>query len=219
MSDDSPQLYLFTPPITSGDAFAPRLEEALAATPVACVFLDLSGLSEGDAAKAASRLVPIVQKAGGAALVSDARVAGRSKADGVHVVGRGEALAQAIGEAVESMKPDRIVGAGGLRNRHDSMAAGETEVDYVMFGDPAPDGWTPPLEDVVERVSWWSEIFNVPCVGYVCALPDIALVVAAGADFIALRDAAWGDARGAAAALSEAADLIQIAMRAGSEKK
>ncbi|MDB5572144.1 MAG: thiamine monophosphate synthase [Hyphomicrobiales bacterium] len=215
MSADSPQLYLFTPPIESADAFAPRLEEALAAAPVACVYLDLAGLSEGDAAKAATRLVPIVQKAGGAALVAEARVAARSKADGVHIVGRGEALAQAIDEAVESMKPDRIVGAGGLRSRHDSMAAGETEVDYVMFGDPAPDGWTPPLGDVVERVSWWAEIFNVPCVGYAPSLPDVALIVGAGADFVALRDAVWGDPRGPAAALQEAADLIHAAMRAG----
>ena len=42
------------------------------------------------------------------------------------------------------------MGAGGVKTRHDSMTVGELDVDYVMFGDPAPDGWTPPLEQVAE---------------------------------------------------------------------
>ena len=35
-----------------------------------------------------------------------------------------------------SLKPDRIAGVGGLSTRHDSMVAGETGADYVLFGEP-----------------------------------------------------------------------------------
>ena len=84
------------------------------------------------------------------------------------------------------------------------MMVGELDVDYVMFGDPAPDGWLPPLEQVVERVSWWAEIFNVPCVAFAARLEDVAALSQAGADFVALGDAVWEDARGPAAAVRDA---------------
>ena len=37
--------------------------------------------------------------------------------------------------ALENFHPASIVGAGGLATRHEAMEAGETEVDYVFFGD------------------------------------------------------------------------------------
>lgn len=215
MSVDSPRLYFYTPVIQQADAFAPVLESALAAGDVACVFLRLGGLGESEAVRAASRLVPIVQSHGAAALVADSRVAGRAGADGLHVHGRDEALLEALGEAVAAMKPkDRIVGAGGARSRHDAMAAGEMDIDYVAFGDPAPDGWTPEADHVVERVSWWSSIFNVPCVGFAASLADVRRIGEAGADFVALGDAVWTDPRGAPAAVAEAAKALAGVVRA-----
>lgn len=214
MSDDSPRLYLFTPLIERADAFAPALEAALKAGDVACVFLRLAPMGESEAARAASLLVPIVQAHGAAALVADSRVAGRSGADGVHVHGRDEALLEALGEAVEAMKPkDRIVGAGGMRTRHDSMAAGEMDIDYVAFGDPTPDGWTPDADFVTERVAWWSAIFNVPCVGFASSLADVARIGEAGADFVALGDAVWNDPRGAGAAIADATRTLAAIVR------
>ena len=63
--------------------------------------------------------------------------------DGAHVTGAGEALA----EALASLHPERIVGAGGLRSRDDAMTAGEVGADYVMFGEPRRDGFVPPLAE------------------------------------------------------------------------
>jgi thiamine-phosphate pyrophosphorylase len=40
-------------------------------------------------------------------------------------------------------------------------------------------------------VEWWAEIFEPPCVGYAGSLEDIAPLVEAGADFVALADAVW----------------------------
>ena len=46
------------------------------------------------------------------------------------------ALARISVAAIESLKPERIVGAGFLRTRDEAMTAGEMGADYVMFGEP-----------------------------------------------------------------------------------
>ena len=120
----------------------------------------------------------------------------------------GETLEKALTAAIETLKPDRIVGAGGLKAKHDAMVAGEFDVDYISFGDPAPDGYTPPVEQTLERVSWWADIFNVPCVAFAPTIADVAALGRAGADFVALREAIWNDPRGAGDAMSEAQALL-----------
>ena len=46
------------------------------------------------------------------------------------------------------------------------MSAGEAGADYLLFGEPRPDGTIPALESVIERATWWAEIFETPCVAY-----------------------------------------------------
>ena len=46
------------------------------------------------------------------------------------------------------------------------MSLGEAGADYLLFGEPRPDGSLPSLESVVERAAWWAEIFETPCVAY-----------------------------------------------------
>lgn len=208
MADDSPSLFLITPPIARADEFAPALRAALDAAEVACVHFRLAAMGEAESARVASKLAPIAQERGAAALFADPRIAGRANADGVHVYGQGEALGSMLEDAIASMKPQRIVGAGGLRTRHDAMSAGERDLDYVAFGDPAPDGWTPEADFIVERIGWWSAIFNVPCVGFAPALADVERMAQAGADFVALGEAAWSDPRGPAVAVAEAAATL-----------
>jgi thiamine-phosphate pyrophosphorylase len=186
----SGQLYLFTPALRADnlDAFAPTLAEALEAGDVACVLARLAPGAEGDARRIVARLVEIAAGAGAALLVdNDPRLAARVGADGAHV-SDGDA---ALSDALASLKPERIVGAGMLRTRDEAMSAGEAGADYVMFGEPRRDGFTPPAETTVERVAWWAEIFEPPCVAYAGALEDIAPLADAGADFVALGDAIW----------------------------
>jgi thiamine-phosphate pyrophosphorylase len=208
MADDSISLYLVTPVIARAEEFAPLLTAALAEADIACVNFRLGNGGESENARIASRLAPIAQGRGAAALFADARIAGRANADGVHVFGQGEALLAALDDAIASMKPQRIVGAGGVRTRHDAMSAGELDIDYMAFGDPAPDGWSPDADFVIERVEWWSTIFNVPCVGFASSLTDVERIARAGADFVALGDAVWSDPRGPAVALAEAAAIL-----------
>ena len=94
-----------------------------------------------------------------------------------------------------------------MRSRDDAMAAGEAGADYVMFGEPRRDGYTPPLAETLERTAWWAEIFQTPCVAFAGALDAVAPLTAAGADFVALGDAIWL-APSAAAAMAEAQALV-----------
>jgi thiamine-phosphate pyrophosphorylase len=186
----STRLYLFTPALRADDldAFAPTLAGALEAGDVACVLARLAPGAEGDARKILARLVEIAAESGAALLVdNDPRLAARVGADGAHVSG-GDA---ALSEALASLKPERIVGAGLLRTRDEAMSAGEAGADYVMFGEPRRDGFTPPAETTIERVAWWADIFEPPCVAYAAAVEDIAPLADAGADFVALGDAIW----------------------------
>jgi len=184
------RLYLITPPLGLADldAFAPRFAAVLAAGDVASALARVAPGSAGDSKRIVARLAEIAAAADVALLVeNDARLAPRAGADGAHVAGAGAELTQALA----SLHPERIVGAGELRLRDDAMSAGEAGADYVMFGEPRPDGYTPPFEDTLARVDWWAEIFQTPCVGFAGTLEQAATLASAGADFVALGDAIW----------------------------
>jgi thiamine-phosphate pyrophosphorylase len=202
MPRDAPRLYLITPPISDWTPYPLLFESAMAMCDVACVLLRIAAQEAGEKEKIVRALAPLVQKHGVACLVAgDPQWAVRANADGVHVDGEGERLRAAL----RAIKPGHIVGAGGLPTRDAAMAAGEAGADYVMFGGPCR---VEPHAGVVDRVAWWAEIFNVPCVGYAHDLGAIGDLVRAGADFIALGDAVFADPSGAAAALRDAARLI-----------
>lgn len=200
MTTEPPRLYLITPPIRDAARFAPALEAALAACDIACVLIRADGSDPRENKAIVAGLAPIAQLHDAAALAfGDAQLALRAGADGCHIEGGGEALKAALA----ALKPGRIVGAGALASRDEAMAAGEAGADYVMFGGPDS---APPQEGLIERVAWWAEIFNVPCVAYARSLGEVGDLAAAGADFIALGAAVFEDSRGIAAALAEAVD-------------
>ena len=57
------------------------------------------------------------------------------------------------------------------------MLAGERGADYVMFGEPDADGQRPSFEAIIERIEWWAEVFDVPCVGFAATLDEIGPLV------------------------------------------
>ncbi len=202
MPTAAPRLFLITPPIRDAAAFAPSLEAALAACEIACVLLRPGGADESENGSIIRALVPLVQRRGAAALIEgDAQFAISANADGCHLEGTEESLRTARA----ALHPGRIAGAGGLANRHAAMTAGETGVDYLMFGGPAG---AESHARIVEEVAWWAEIFTVPCVGYAHVLTDVGGLAEAGADFIALGDAVFEDPRGVAAALAGVAAFL-----------
>jgi thiamine-phosphate pyrophosphorylase len=79
-----------------------------------------------------------------------------------------------------------------------------------MFGEPAAAGERPAFDAITERVAWWAELFEIPCVGYAASLDEVAPLVQAGADFVALGDWLWRDASAIAATVVRAAGQLRL---------
>jgi thiamine-phosphate pyrophosphorylase len=168
---------------------------------VAAVLLSLAAAADDTVVDRAKTLAAAVQRHG-AALLLDGRVdlVAQVGADGAHLRGF-----NAFSTAAAALKPDRIAGCGGLATRHDAMLAAEAGADYVMFGEPDTLGRRPSLAAIVERVSWWAEVFEVPCVGYAGALDEIEPMAVAGADFVGIGSWLFEDGRDPAVAIAEVA--------------
>ena len=202
----APRLYLTTPAIVDPSAFSPHLSAALDAGDVAAVLLRFAEADERTLINCAKALAAPTQSKG-AALLLDGHVelVARAGADGGHLSG-----SAAFTAAVGQLKPDRIAGAGELVTRHDAMLVAEQGADYVMFGEPDVEGRRPALSAIEERVAWWAEVFEIPCVGYAAAPGDIAPLVAAGADFIAVGDFLWREPEKIASMISEACGHLRL---------
>jgi thiamine-phosphate pyrophosphorylase len=205
MPEPATRLFLILPAIADPLAFKPVLAAALAAGDVACVLLR----SPPELKAIAQSLMPLVQERDAAFLVEgDPRLAARTGADGVHVAFSPDAVESAL----SSLGQDAIVGAGALERRDDAMSAGEAGASYVMFGEPDERGNRAAPELVLERVGWWTEIFNVPCVAYAGSLDDVGPLAEARAEFVALGDAVWNHPAGPAEAIKQAQAILANAV-------
>ena len=200
----APRLYLATPEVDDPAQLAGLLPELLAAADVAAVLLRLKQTDQRTMISRVKTLAPVIQSAG-AALLLDGHVelVARAGADGAHLNG-----IAALEDALPSLKPDRIAGVGGLATRHDSMAAGEAGADYVLFGEPDASGQRPSVDAIAERLQWWDELFEPPCIGFAASREEAAEFASAGADFVLVGDFIWADPRGAKAALIDAGQAI-----------
>jgi len=207
-----PRLYLATPVVDDPALLMASLPGLLAAADVAAVLLRLKPTDQRTMISRVKALAPVIQD-GGAALLLDGHVelVARAGADGAHLTG-----IEAMEDAMPTLKPDRIAGVGGLATRHDSMAAGEAGADYVLFGEPDAKGQRPSAEAIAERLQWWAELFEPPCVGFAASREEAHEFAAAGADFVLVGDFIWNDKRGAKAALMDAEQTIQQAQAATS---
>jgi thiamine-phosphate pyrophosphorylase len=197
------RLYLVTPPVEDAAAMARLLSEAVAAADVAAVLLRLADADERTLIDRVKTLLAPVQQAGAALLLDGrAELAVHTGADGAHLTG-----IDAFSDAVERLRPERIAGCGGLKTRHDAMVAAERGADYVMLGD-FPGGQRPAFEAIVERVEWWANLFQIPCVGFAASPDEVGRLARAGAEFVAVGDGIWDHADGPAAAVAAAAQRL-----------
>jgi len=151
--------------------------------------------------------MPTVQNKGAALLLDgDAELVVRAGADGAHLGG-----IEALAAALPSLKPAHIAGCGRLTTRHEAMIAGEAGADYVMFGEPDASGRRPSFDAVAERIAWWAELFEIPCVGFATSLDEVRPLASAGADFVAVGNCIFDDERGDAAAVADAARRLAVA--------
>lgn len=159
------------------------LAAALDAAPVASLLIRPSTATDTDTLKA---LITLAQNRGVAALLpADVADAAKLGADGVHVSWAPDVVQQfktIRGKVGSGM----IVGADAGRTRHDAMELGEGGADYVAFGVPAHvEDRARAAERQLALVSWWSEVFEIPCVALnVSDVEHARRLAEAGADFV-----------------------------------
>ena len=171
--------------------FFPFAALALAAGPVAAFQLRVKGVDEHQLARLAEPLQRICADAETAFIVNDSvALAKRLGADGVHL-GQKDGDAR---EAREVLGPSVQIGVTCHDSRHLAMEAGEKGADYVAFGAFYPTTTKPSDHRPDPRLlSWWTSLFEVPCVAIGGITPaNAAPLIAAGADFVAVCQAVWG---------------------------
>jgi thiamine-phosphate pyrophosphorylase len=195
------QLYLISPPDLD-DGFGDRLARALDAGPVAAFQFRVKGLDEHAQARLAAPLQAICAAHDVAFIVNDSiSLAKRLAADGVH-------LGQSDGDprdARERLGRDVQIGVTCHNSRHLAMTAGEAGADYVAFGAFFPT-LTKQVEHFadLELLEWWSQLFEIPCVAIGgITLDNVAPLVSAGADFIAVSGSVWSNPLGEAEAVRQ----------------
>ena len=196
------QLYLISPLDVTG-GFVDRLARALDAGPVAAFQFRVKDVDQHEAARLAEPLQRICADREVAFIVNDSiSLAKRLGADGVH-------MGQEDGdprEARDALGPSVQIGVTCHDSRHLAMEAGDAGADYVAFGS-----FHPTTTKVVKHrpepviLSWWSALFELPCVAIGGITPDNAApLIAAGADFLAVSGAVWsGDETAAIQAFAQ----------------
>ncbi|MDJ0951510.1 MAG: thiamine phosphate synthase [Alphaproteobacteria bacterium] len=206
------RLYLITPPALQSKEFAGDLAEALDTGDVAAVQLRLKDATADQVRQAIDVLRPVAQEREVAFILNDdPALAAETDCDGVHV-GQDDAPCR---EARRIVGPDRIVGVSCHDSRHLAMTAGESGADYVAFGAffPTQSKLVPAGVPEPEILSWWSELFEIPCVAIGGITPEnCGTLVRAGADFIAVITAVWSHDDGPGAAVAAFNRAITQAM-------
>ncbi|MCZ2157987.1 thiamine phosphate synthase [Bartonella sp. 220] len=160
---------LYTPTSQRQSTQTPTVQpQSLQTKSFACVILYDSQDDDVFLQKQAQLYGEDIQRADSALLIAgDSRIAGRIKADGLHVEGDFNALAN-----LENQKKEqKIIGFGNVRNRHSAMLAGEAGVDYLLFGKLGADKKPHAHPRNVQLGQWWAEVMEIPA------------IVQAGSDF------------------------------------
>jgi thiamine-phosphate pyrophosphorylase len=205
-SEERLRLVLVMPETDDADAATRLIGEALRGGDVASVILPQYGMDDSRFQKLAEKVVPVVQQAGAAALVAgDSRVAGRVKADGLHVAGGVDDL----GEAIEKHAPKLIVGGGNAQDRHRALEIGELQPDYIFFGKLDGDIKPEAHPKNLALAEWWASMVEIPCIVMGGTNPESVLAIAeTGAEFAALRLAVFAEPGRAAAIVQEINALL-----------
>ena len=197
------QIFLIADPDVDATSCTRMLDEALAATDVAAFLLPRGGRSEGSYKALVKAVTPRAQAAGVAVLIEgDPGLVRMLGVDGLHVQGD----AGDVQSAMKALKPDFIVGVGGIESRDDAMSKGELQPDYIFFG---PLSGTR-AEDQREMARWWAEIMEIPSV---LSDPEASgeTASAEGAEFIGLGQSVWTAPEGVTERLVSIAKALETA--------
>ena len=206
------QIYLISPLQVDGD-FPDRLARALDAGlkgrhRIAAFQFRVKDVEDHAAARLAAPLQKICESREIAFIVNDSvALAKRLGADGVHLGQDDLAREGGVKVARAELGGEAQIGVTCHGSRHMALEAGEEGADYVAFGAYYPTT-TKEVEHTAEAdlLTWWQGLFEIPCVaiGGITA-ENVAPLVRAGADFIAVSGGVWnGDEAANVVALTEA---------------
>ncbi|MEN3794331.1 thiamine phosphate synthase [Fulvimarina sp. MAC3] len=210
MNSDDPirqRLVLLTTPLADDEA-EEAIKRALSGGDVASVLIDPAGREHAAFQIFAEKLVPIVQEAGAAAIIVDnTQIAGRTRADGIHLT---DGNVEALADAIEAHAPKLIVGGSGFETRHSALEAGEAMPDYLLFGRLGQDAEETPHPKTLSMAEWWAAMVELPCIALGArTFESVEAVAETGAEFIGLSAFVF-DAKGEEdARVTEANRLLQ----------
>jgi thiamine-phosphate pyrophosphorylase len=200
------RLVLVMPETDDAETAVRLMGEALKGGDVSSVILPQYGMDDNRFQALAEKVIPVIQQAGAAALVAgDSRVAGRAKADGLHIAG---GVAD-LGEAMQKHAPKLIVGGGNAQDRHHALEIGELQPDYIFFGKLDGDIKPEAHPKNLALAEWWASMVAIPCIVMGGTNPESVLDIAeTGAEFAALRLAVFSEPGRAAAIVQEVNALL-----------
>lgn len=115
----------------------------------------------------------------------------------------------ALKPALDRFSPQNIVGYGGAESRHEAMAAGELQPDFLLFGRLDGDREDEPHPKVLALGQWWSEMFEIPCAVMIGQnLNSLVAAAQTGAEFAVVAKAFWQEERDIEAKLNHANQLL-----------
>ncbi len=196
------RLYLITPPQLELDSFTYSFAQALGAGDVASVQLRLKDVSDDEIRTSAKALMPIAHGHNVAFLINDRPdLAVECGADGVHI-GQDDTSYE---EARGALGPNRIVGVTCHNSLHLASNAAEAGADYVAFGAFFPTATkVAKTHAEIELLEWWRDLIVIPCVAIGgITVENCALLVRAGADFLAVSEGIWAHPGGPEVAVAE----------------
>jgi len=199
------RLCLVTPSPSEPAVLARLVASALSGGDVASLIVTVDPPDPRALQEIAEAIVPIAVRRGVATLVhNDTRIVGRAGADGAHI----DSGVADLADAVAALRPKKIVGAGGVRSRHEAMLAGEANPDYVFFGRLDGDTEESIYPKALELAAWWSSLFVIPAIvmggSSIASVGDAAVN---GIAFVGLRSAVFA-ADDPAAAVAEANRIL-----------
>ncbi|MFC3207218.1 thiamine phosphate synthase [Aquamicrobium soli] len=206
MNDTTPpnrcRIVLIAPSGVSAD----RVRSALAGGDVASLILPQYDLDEAAFQAWVEPIAATAQALGVAVVIAgDTRIAGRVKADGLHV----ETGKAGLLEAIDDFQARMMVGCGGAKTRDDALELGEAQPDYIFFGrfgyDTKPEAHSRNLS----LGQWWAEMVEIPCIVLAGSeLASVEAVAATGCEFVALSAAVFAEGVDPAQAVARANALL-----------
>jgi len=187
---DTPQIYLISPPQIELSRFSETLASILDARDIACFRLALASEDEDDISRTADLMRETCHARDVAIVIEQHfRLVDRLGLDGVHLPDGPRQVRDVRAE----LGSDAIIGSHCGTLRHNGMSAGEAGADYVCFGPVGASALGDGSVAEPDMFQWWSEMIEVPVVAEGGLTPELVTTLAPVTDFFAVGAEIWTD--------------------------